>query len=352
MRTFLLALGLVLFACGPGGGPDGGSGGGSGGGGSGGSGGSGGGAGGSGGSGGAGGGAGGAGGGAGGAGGGGGVAAGTPGWVAVQPTTFTMGAPASDVCRGTDETQHAVTLTRPYELPPKETTQAEYAARLGFNPSYRPQCGADCPVENVNWHLAAAYCNALSRQAGRAECYGCDGGAALADGGFSAAFCEVAPAYATSGATLYHCPGYRLPYEAEWENAYRAGTQTPLYNGTYAPGADGGCPTVGVEPTADAIAWYTRNSSSQTHAVALKQPNGWGLFDLGGNVAELTNDLYVADLTNASVIDPTGGTSGTQVVLRGGHFASSLDEVRAPQRKPQTKDGRGTGVGFRCARSL
>jgi formylglycine-generating enzyme required for sulfatase activity len=263
-----------------------------------------------------------------------------------------MGAPANELCRDVSETQHPVTLTRSYELPPRETTQTEYATLMGFNPSARPQCGANCPVENVNWHLAVAYCNALSRQEGKAECYGCDGGTALPDGGFTLAQCDVLPAYSTNSLTLYHCPGYRLPHDAEWENAYRAGTTTPLYNGTYAPSADGGCPTVGVEPTADAIAWYTRNSGSATHEVALKAPNNWGLYDMGGNVAELTHDLYISDLTSAAVTDPTGGTTGTQSVLRGGHWASGIDEVRAAQRKPQTRTGRGTGVGFRCARSL
>ncbi|MBX7102263.1 MAG: formylglycine-generating enzyme family protein, partial [Myxococcaceae bacterium] len=268
----------------------------------------------------------------------------TPGWVAIPPGQFGMGSPVGEPCRDPNtETVHFVNLTRGYEMAPMETTQAEFQALMGFNPSNNTTCGTDCPVESVTWHQAAAYCSALSRQKGYAECYACDGGVSL-DGGKSSADCAVA------AGSIYACKGYRLPTEAEFEMAYRAVTTTAFYNGDLAPGPDGGCAST-TDPNADAIGWHLRNSNVKIHPVGQKLANGFGLYDLGGNVAEHVHDYYLADLGSSSVTDPVT-TSGTTGVIRGGNFANPPSAIRGAYRQTDPRTFVGTGIGFRCVRTL
>lgn len=266
------------------------------------------------------------------------------GWRLLHAGTFEMGSPTDEPCREmgpAKENLHAVTLTRNLEIATTETTQAEFRSLMGYNPSLFASCGDDCPVENVSWYEAAAYCNALSKLAGRTPCYVCSGAGDLLT-------CDTAAAFAVQGKTIVDCPGYRLPTEAEWEFAYRAGTSTAFYNGTIQS-------CTGKDPNADRIAWYLQNSQSSTHPVRGKEPNAAGIHDMAGNVPEWCHDWYTAGLTYSPVDDPVGPSApdtGTGRVKRGGTWGDVAAYARAARRAfgpPHTKND---ANGFRCARSV
>ena len=133
--------------------------------------------------------------------------------------------------------------------------------------------------------------------------------------------------------------GFRLPTEAEWEYACRAGTQTPFYNGS----TD--------DSTLGALAWYISNSGHQTHTVGGKAPNGFGLHDMLGNVWEWVNDRFV-NYPSSAQIDPTGGAEGTLVrVIRGGSLDGGSSTVRSSWRFDPFPTLTASSVGFRVART-
>jgi len=228
------------------------------------------------------------------------------GYVRIAPGTFTMGSPNSEEGHDDDETQHRVTITRAYCMKATEVTQGEWQAVMGSNPSYFKDCGANCPVEQVSWADAVGYANALSRREGLPECY--------------------------SGSTFsgLGCRGYRLPTEAEWEYAARAGTTAATYG------------------KLDSVAWYDENSGQASHPVGQKQPNAWGLYDMLGNVWEWTGDWYGE--YSGTVTDPTGPATGSYRVLRGGSWNSYARNARAALRYYITPVFRLT-LGFRLSRT-
>jgi formylglycine-generating enzyme required for sulfatase activity len=259
-----------------------------------------------------------------------------PNEVLIPAGTFTMGSPTTELGRGLDDTQYQVTLTRSFFMQKYEVTQSEFQARMGYNPSSFSSCGGNCPVERVNWYEAAAYSNAASRAAGLAECFTCTGSGASVT-------CSVAAAY--TGANYYNCLGYRLPTEAEWEYAYRAGTSTAFYNGGI---TSTGC--FSLDANADAIAWYKCNAQSKTHPVGGKQPNAWGLYDMAGNVWEWCYDWY-DDYSAQAATDPVGAATGANRVIRGGVWSSYADGVRAARRSSYTPTFHVSVLGFRVVRS-
>jgi len=263
--------------------------------------------------------------------------------VTVKAGTFTMGSPSSpaEPCRIYAETQHKVTLTHDFEVATTETTQAQFKALMTYNPSNFKSCN-DCPVETVSWHQAADYANALSSKKNFANCYTCSGTKTIS------VTCQEAAAY--TGAKIYNCPGYRLPTEAEWEYAYRAGTTTAYYNGKNDPSQCTSCSTK--DTNADSIGWYCYNANKKTHPVAKKTANAWGLYDMAGNVVEWGNDLYQASIGSSAVTDPVGSGSSNRMLRGGGWYVDAGYMRAAGHRSDGASTYKASHVGFRCARTL
>lgn len=247
-----------------------------------------------------------------------------------------MGSPPSELCRDDDEELHHVTLTHGFLMQTTEVTRGQFQRVLGYDPSQVAACGESCPVETVSWHEAAAYCNALSAKKGLGQCYSCTGSG-------SGVSCSEATSY--SGQKVYDCPGYRLPTEAEWEYAYRAGTTTAYYNGANDPS---GCTST--DAKADAIGYYG-NLGGTTHPVSQKQKNGWDLADMAGNVWEWCHDWHTESLGSSAVTDAFGAASGDTRELRGGSFYDSPRNLRAASRNHYAPKTRHNGIGFRCGRT-
>ena len=228
----------------------------------------------------------------------------------IPPGDFTMGSPKSEPERLDDETQHLVKITKPFYLSAHEVTQAQYQRVMGKSPSYFSALGkgkdrvsgdtSQLPVEQVSWSDAVAFCGKLSEREG---------------------------------------VEYRLPTEAEWEYACRAGTTT-----TYSFGNN-------VSQLGE-YAWYDANSRETTHPVGEKLPNAWGLFDMHGNVYEWCQDLYGPYESLQVVSDPTGPASSGARVLRGGAFViRPKSSVRAAYRTYYRPGDRNHNIGFRLART-
>jgi formylglycine-generating enzyme required for sulfatase activity len=237
--------------------------------------------------------------------------------VAIAAGSFSMGSILGD---GDEAPVHTVTLTHDFWIGQTEVTQAQYQAGMGTNPSYYASCGTDCPVERVSWNMAAVYANALSAAEGLDLCYTSTGSDLVSSLGYNP----------------YNCEGYRLPTEAEWEYAAKAG-------GSY---------TYSGSSTIDDVAWYSGNSGSTTHAVAGKAANAWGLYDMSGNVWEWTNDNYLPYSATAAV-DPIAVGAGVYRVVRGGDWYWSYAYARVSNRLSSVPmRAYLTDYGFRLARTM
>lgn len=242
--------------------------------------------------------------------------------VYIQPGTFTMGSPASEPARQDREgPQTQVTISCGFYMGKYEVTQGEYQAVMGGNPSYHTG-DLSRPVEKVSWHDAVAYCAALTareRAAGR-----------------------LPAGYA-----------YRLPTEAEWEYACRAGTTTAFHYGDalrsgmanfsgyheYPPCGQINSPTYCYNAGGTSL---TRPTSVGSYA-----PNAWGLYDLHGNVWEWCQDWWSGSLPGGEAVDPRGSESGSSRVLRGGYWGSYGWYCRSAFRYSSSPDSRTGGIGFR-----
>jgi formylglycine-generating enzyme required for sulfatase activity len=211
-----------------------------------------------------------------------------------------------------------------------EVTRAMFKGVMGYLPSGLTGCSS-CPVTLVTWHEAAAFCNALSQKAGLKACYGCSGNKASASCG---------AVYA--GAKIYACPGYRLPTEAEWEYACRAGTTTALHNGPLT-----GCTVFTSQ--ADAIAWFGNNSGAKPHPVGNKKANKWGLYDMSGNAAEWCHDRYSSNIGKTAT-DPMV-TIGPNACSRGGSHGSWPRYIRSANRSAFAPGTSSSHIGLRCVRT-
>jgi formylglycine-generating enzyme required for sulfatase activity len=217
---------------------------------------------------------------------------------------------------GGDEGPVRTVAVSPFAIDVHEVTQRSFEQLMGRNPS--KFVDPERPVERVSWLAAVKYCNMRSRREGFAPCYD---EATLA--------CDVAAG------------GYRLPTEAEWEYACRAGTTTPY-----------GC---GAAAALGAAAWFKENAGAETHPVGQKRPNAWGLFDMHGNVSEWCNDRYAESYDAQELHDPRGPAAGDERVLRGGSWQSSAERCRSAARHSEPPGFADVcfgyeAYGFRCVR--
>ncbi len=233
--------------------------------------------------------------------------------------SFPMGSPDTDDMAGDNEKpQHQVTLSG-FRMATTPVTAGLYHKVM--HDEMLPDAEARRPVVDIYWYDAIAFCNALSRQEGYRPCY-----RSL----FGRWWCN------------WRADGYRLPTEAEWEYACRAGTKTRYGFGNNPAGLE-------------AYAWFAENASS-SQPVATKRPNRWGLYDMHGNVWEWCWDVYgsypaqpLKNPRGPKRLLPAGSESR---VLRGGSFFDSPEDLRSARRVGGRPEGWGRrrAVGFRCVR--
>ena len=265
------------------------------------------------------------------------------GFVLVQAGVYLMGSPESEPGRSGTEREHEVTITRDFYLQVHEVTQQEWRSLMGNNPpSLVSDLRDDWPVEQVNWYEAIAYANALSQSEGLEQCYATSASSGTLGGGCndSHGCCDDFRFSEVSFIGL-DCHGYRLPTEAEWEYAARAGTTTAWYCGSN-------------ERCIDRIAWaglnYEFGSEPGPHLVGELQANDWGLHDMSGNLSEWVWDWH-GEYPNRSVADPLGPDEGRFRVVRGGDWGADWMETRSASRIGIQPDCRDQFHGFRLART-
>lgn len=228
--------------------------------------------------------------------------------VTCQPGSFIMGSPKSELGRIEivkskfssaiiyNETQHRVTLTKPFQIAKYELTQKQFKAIMGFNPSL-PNIsgfiGDDLPVGKITREIALEFCKQLNEK-----------------------FSNKLP------------KGFKfdLPTNAQWEYACRAGSTAALYNGKELTQTGTQCKNL------DEIAWYGGNSAQiGVHTIGLKKPNAWGIYDMLGNVCEICKDSY-EDYTAEDRIDPISKNSSWSQLYRGGDCGSRPEHCRSAYR--------------------
>ncbi|MDM8550059.1 formylglycine-generating enzyme family protein [Desulfobacterales bacterium HSG2] len=229
-------------------------------------------------------------------------------FVLISPGTFMMGSPPDEPGRFDRERLHRVTLTKGFYMQTTEVTQGQWKAVMGNNPSEFKNCGNNCPVEKVSWDDVREFIKKLNRKEGAGK--------------------------------------YRLPTEAEWEYACRAGTDTPFsfgrclstdqanYWGEYF--SLPGCPK--------------GEDRGKTVSVASFPANSWGLYDMHGNIHEWCQDTFGTDTYARDQTDPIYMV-GSDRVLRGGSWFSFARICRSADRRNLSPDSRGSNFGFRLART-
>ena len=226
-------------------------------------------------------------------------------FVRLRAGSFLMGSPPGEKGREAQERRHHVRLTRPFYLATTEVTQGQWFEVMRTRPSHFAACGATCPVERVNYHEILAFLDRLNGQA---------------------------------------AGGYRLPTEAEWEYACRAGGDAPF---GHAGRLDA------LQANIDGRYPYDAPVSAGAGAtleVGTFLPNAWGLFDMSGNVWEWTSDDH-CPYPSLAVTDPVGTCGSGRKVIRGGSWAFDGNSARCALRYTHRPQDRGFSLGFRLARA-
>jgi formylglycine-generating enzyme required for sulfatase activity len=214
--------------------------------------------------------------------------------------TFMRGSGIAEDGDEDERPQHQVTLSQPFYLQTTPVTQGQWKRLMGENPSFFQECGEDCPVENVSWNDAQEFIKKLNQ--------------------------------------IEKTDQYRLPTEAQWEYACRAGSTQSYCFGDR-------------EAELGQYAWYAANSQKSPHPVGRLKPNAWGLYDMHGNVYEWCQDWY-EEYPTGPVTDPKGPSAGKYRVLRGGSWDGEAGDVRSTYRHRLTPGYRYGHEGFRVARGL
>ena len=246
-------------------------------------------------------------------------------FIPIVPGTFTMGSPSDEPGRGIwDEDQYEVELSKEFYMQTTEVTQGQWKAVMGNNPSYFKNCGDDCPVENVSFEDVEEFIQKLNHMEGGKM--------------------------------------YQLPTEAQWEYACRAGSTTVFSNGVISKTG------YEIDSNLNAIGWFLGNSKvsytgcidskeegrpscAGPHQVAQKQPNGWGLYDMHGNVWEWCQDWYERDYPTKRAKDPKGPSRGTLRVFRGGAWNVIAKQCRSANRGSYNPIKKSYSVGFRLVKN-
>jgi len=220
---------------------------------------------------------------------------------------FTMGGPVGELGREAQELPHEVAISRPFYMGIHEVTQQQWQQVMGSNPSWFRDCGSDCPVERVSWQQVQAFIARLNRLSSQR---------------------------------------FRLPTEAEWEFACRAGTATP-----FSTGAD----LTTVQANYDGEGPYGSSPPGRfrrtTTAVGSFPPNAFGLHDMHGNVWEWTQDCH-CPYRAGSVIDPVGACATDFKVIRGGSWYFDANSARCALRYTHRPQDSGFSLGFRVVRPM
>ena len=227
-------------------------------------------------------------------------------FVLIKPGQFMMGSPEDEAGRYTGERHHRVNLTEALYMQTTVVTQGQWKALMGKNPSSQKGCGDNCPVEQVSWDDVQEFIGKLNQKEGTEK--------------------------------------YRLPTEAEWEYACRAGSTDAFSNGGI---TELDC---GKDANLDSLGWYCGNSNNRIYPVAQKQANAWGLYDMHGNVQEWCQDwfgVYPYD----EVTNPKGPPTGSYRAMRGGVWYSPARDTRCASRFGSPPHYRFRHIGFRLCRT-
>ena len=221
-------------------------------------------------------------------------------FVFIKPGTFIMGRTPYREDKGIHEFKHPVTLTSRYYIQTTPVTQKQWETIMGINPSHFKDSGSHAPVENVTWQDTQDFIAKLNR--------------------------------------LDRPNHYRLPTEAEWEYAARAGSEARFcYGNDYSQ--------------LESYAWYKGNSGMRTHPVARKRSNAWGIFDIIGNVWDWCLD-WRGEYPLDEAIDPTGPPEGRGKVLRGGSWGSDVWYLHSTDRHSRPPEYCNYNVGFRLVKAF